>query len=159
MSSPSQNEMCKRYGICKRIAMNQYKEALNRAQKRKKIIYKKYNRMSNLNFAPPNTAGMGWGFNNGNHFAQLKANAMRRELNSVYRPSLPTAEITYAGNSKKFWRVGRPHQQTDLHKLTQEKLNEKQKKYGTVVSGHVKYPGGRIGLFNKRVTNALNKKK
>lgn len=155
----NQNEMCKRYGICKRIAMNNYQKELKRAQGQSSRIRNKYNRMSNLNFAPPNTAGMGYSHNNGNYFAQLKGAAMQNELNRVRYPSMPSAEITYAGNAKKFWRAGRPHQQTDLRKLTQEKLAEKQKKYGTVVSGHVNYPGGRIGLFNKRVTNALNRAK
>ena len=149
----NQNEMCQRYGICKRIAMNNYRLKLKIAQEQEKAIRNKYNRYNNdMNYS-------GYHPNNVKYFAQIKDAEMQNELNRVRYPGMPSAEITYAGNAKKFWRAGRPHQQTDLRKLTQEKLAEKQNKYGTVVSGHVNYPGGRIGLFNKRVTNALNRAK
>ena len=130
------------------FAMNEYKKALHSAQAHESMIRKKYN---NLNFAPANSpSNMGWTQNNNNYFAQLKENAMTKELNRIHYPKIPSAQITYAGNAKKFWRAGRPHQQTDLRKLTQERLAEKQRKYGTVVSGHVNYTGGR---------NALNRAK
>lgn len=156
----NQSEICKRYGICKNIAMQKYNTALNRANAEKRKIINKYNRQSIYNYTPSSMhLNGGIGYNEANYLQSLKNEAMKRELNNVRYPMKPTAEFVYSKNKSKFWRSGRPHQQTNLSKLSQAKLKEKQEKYGTVVSGHVKYPGGKIGLFNKQVTAALQARK
>ena len=153
----SKNEMCKRYGICKRIAMKAYETELAKANEKRKKIIENFNKKSIYNFVPGGmTTSGGFSYNNSIVLEQGKEAALKYALQSVRYPKQPSAEFIYSGNKSKPWRALRgPHKQTDIRKLTQEGLKEKMNKYGTVQTGHIQYPGGKIGLFNKRVSREL----